>query len=313
MEMYRTPDNHVAKYVHDDGSETAIKTIPDDTVGGTYGNVRNKYNVFISFSVGCPVGCTFCYLTTKKCPTFSLSKGEIVKNVLDALCAEVEERPELRQMYLKLSWMGMGDPFFDIVKAINASGEILNDAINKLNLAKGLDGIDFATTLPKFDDSMIHSLSFLNNSCVNYSLNPQRPHKRQGVRVFYSLHGTDDTQRRELIPHTTNLFQAMKFMEKLSEKVEVVYHYMFLDKHNDSPHDLEYLKEMIPDGAELRLLRFNQCEGTTFKETQFFNNIVRDLHNAGMNLKVQASPGSEVKAACGQFLLSKIIPAGENK
>lgn len=30
MEVYRTTNGHVAKYVHDDGSETAIKTIPED-------------------------------------------------------------------------------------------------------------------------------------------------------------------------------------------------------------------------------------------------------------------------------------------
>ena len=33
MEVYRTINKHVSKYVHDDGSETAIKTIPEGEVG----------------------------------------------------------------------------------------------------------------------------------------------------------------------------------------------------------------------------------------------------------------------------------------
>lgn len=57
MEVYRTINGHVAKYVHDDGSETAIKTIPPGEVGcGGYGSIGNKYNIFISTSVGCLVG-----------------------------------------------------------------------------------------------------------------------------------------------------------------------------------------------------------------------------------------------------------------
>ena len=50
MEVYRTTDGAVAKYVHNDGSETAIKTTPIVEYGGVYGKVTNKYNVFISTS-----------------------------------------------------------------------------------------------------------------------------------------------------------------------------------------------------------------------------------------------------------------------
>jgi adenine C2-methylase RlmN of 23S rRNA A2503 and tRNA A37 len=128
MEVYRTINGHVAKYVHDDGSETAIKTTPPGEVGcGGYGSIGNKYNIFISTSVGCPVSCKFCYLTVKKCPYHKLTARDVVLNVLDALTAELKERPGLRDMYTKISWMGMGDGFFDtslvfIIAFANSTG-----------------------------------------------------------------------------------------------------------------------------------------------------------------------------------------------
>lgn len=118
MEVYRTIDGTVAKYVHDDGSETAIKTTPVTTYGGIYGKVTNKYNIFISTSVGCSVDCRFCYLTTKGCPVYNLTEEEIVGNVLAAIEAEVLHRPDLKNLFCKLSWMGMGDAYFDTQKCI---------------------------------------------------------------------------------------------------------------------------------------------------------------------------------------------------
>ena len=126
MEIYRTFDNTVARYIHEDGSETAIKTTPKEGFGGVYGNAYNKYNIFISHSVGCPISCSFCYLTVKKCPYHKLTANDIANNVTQALRKELCTRPELKKMYTKLSWMGMGDAFLDLETMYKATLIIIN-------------------------------------------------------------------------------------------------------------------------------------------------------------------------------------------
>ena len=54
---------------------------------------------------------------------------------------------------------------------------------------------------------------------------------------------------------------------------------------------------------EFRILRLNSCEKLSFKESQKFEEIVKKLKNKVSIFKVQISAGSEIKAACGHFLM----------
>lgn len=308
MECYRTKDGTVAKYIHDDGSETAIKTTPSIKFGGNYGNVTNKFNVFISYSVGCPVGCKFCYLTVKKCPYYKLSSEQIVANVLKAIRAEILVRPDLQNMYCKLSWMGMGDACFDAKLTFEATCDIIN-GIFKYKLCKGIDGVDVASTLPR-KLKHIGYINDLHNLIGQPDLNPKRKYQSpwECVRFFYSLHSAVNTTRERLIPNSLSLEEAKEIIGEI--KVRLFVHHMLFERINDSTKELEklisFMQSPFISGAELRLLRFNACEGTDFVESKEFNSIVKWLYSNYDNIKVQSSPGSEVKAACGQFLLSVI-------
>ena len=305
MECYRTKDNTVAKYVHDDGSETAIKTTPYEKFGGDYGKVINKFNVFISHSVGCPVGCKFCYLTVKKCPYHKLTASQIFNNVIKAIKAEVKARPELHYMYCKLSWMGMGDPCIDGKLTFDATADIVNYLL-KYNICKGIDGIDIATTLPK----NFKNIDFINDLYVIVDLdelNPERNYNttEEAVRFFYSLHSAVDSTRSNLIPNSLSLHTAEDMLLDLIPRVFI--HHMLFEDVNTSKEELDAIIAFMGKiNSELRLLRFNSCDGTSFTEAKDFDELVEYLYSRYSNIKVQSSPGSEVKAACGQFLLSKI-------
>lgn len=312
MESYRTKDNHVAKYVHDDGSETAIKTIPVMEYGGVYGNVTNKYNIFISSSVGCPLKCKFCYLTTKKCPYATLEAQDIVANVMDAAAEEIETRPEIKDLYVKLSWMGMGDAYFDIAKAYVAS-TLIGKHFEDNEMSLGVDGVDIATTMPKIDDNAVNILCAMLEKLRMLKLNPARKYfteeSRSPIRLFYSLHSAVEETRQYIIPKTVPIKHALPHLKEAHEAgITVVLHHMFFEGLNDDKREVGALikaLEYIPN-IELRLLRFNKCEGTVFSESPMFDEIVERIYGYHTNIKVQSSPGSEVKAACGQFLLSKI-------
>ena len=83
-------DKTVVKIVHDDASETAIKTVSScDTVMTKDGEFelnetdRNKYSIFISDSAGCYMKCQFCYLTLKAMKFAKINVLKLFNNLID--------------------------------------------------------------------------------------------------------------------------------------------------------------------------------------------------------------------------------------
>jgi len=315
MEVYRTKDGLVSKYVHDDGSETAIKAVSScanifNKVTGKLEPIevdRNKFSVFISPSVSCNLGCKFCYLTTKKYPYHKLSPGEIFNNVTEALKAEIKEKPEIRKKYMKLSWMGMGDAFLlDPVELRNISNKIITWAVRDNGAAVGLDGVDIATILPVSKPGWPHHLAGLNDDCFKYRMNPNNK-ERSNLRIFYSLHKFNG--RKALIP-SSRFNDAANDLQLLNQfkqwyGVDIILHHMFIENENDTDHEMHEVRAaidcLIPD-TELRILRFNSCEGSTYKESSRFDELVKLYANNLSKVKYQVSSGKEIEAACGQFI-----------
>jgi 23S rRNA (adenine2503-C2)-methyltransferase len=298
LETYISNNGHVAKYVHDDSSETAIKTIApgEESCGGSN---RNKFNVFASCSVGCRIGCSFCFLQSKRYKQYDLTSNEISTNVVHAVEKELIRRPELQNTPMNISWMGMGDAFLDLLKIDQATWDIIRCC--------GLDvfeGVDIATTLPQIRYDDMDRLHYITESLYEKKVTA-KPDNRTDVRIFYSLHSLNNTTRKKLIPRTLDLDIALPYLSNLDKKYNVIYHYMFLDYINDHSEDIENLIRMFSSNEhqQLRILRYNECPNSKFKETKYFNELIDHLEKEIPNLKVQLSPGSEIQAACGQFLM----------
>lgn len=311
MEVYRTIDGQVTKYIHDDGSETAIKFVGScDNQVGLSKQARNKYSMFLSVSSGCMMKCKFCYLTVKKCGFSPLTKQQIVANAKEAITEATEANPSIKNRYIKLSWMGMGDALAASKMVLEATMEIL-DYILDNGYAKGLDGVDLSTVYPNLKIDFTNYTE-LNLRLTKYKINPEHTDGRSPFRLFYSLHHPCSEQRATLIPGTVELLPAITTLNDLSyyTDIDIIYHYILLKDFNDSYKDLEMLIELLNTEAcskhELRVLRFNECPNSPFKEAPDFDGIVKLLSKSVNKLKYQVSTGSEVKAACGQFLLKHL-------
>ena len=323
MEVYKTLDGAVTKYIHDDGSETAIKLVKGCEVYNPLKNKkekmkdRNKYVVFISSSVGCPVKCKFCYLTVKKYPYENLSFLEIINNLKSAIEHAVTDNPSLKKKYIKLSFMGMGDIIFDINKMnLVVIKTLLWVFENKY--AAGLDGIDIATVWPihsVYKRIEIEKVLFkLNDGLKYFRQNPENQ-KRSFIRLFYSLHTTETELRNELIPINSKKeiirdIYHLKQLERFAG-IDIIFHYMFMNGINDDWEDvnrlLDFWERNDLQEFELRILRFNECNLSTIKATpeKHLNNILKEINLYVNKLKVQHSAGSEIKSACGQFLMKE--------
>jgi adenine C2-methylase RlmN of 23S rRNA A2503 and tRNA A37 len=318
MEIYRTDDGLVSKYIHNDGSETAIKSTSScgNMINKDTGKIelveidRNKFSVFISSSVGCNLGCKFCHLTNSKYSYRKLTPTEIFNNVTEALLAEVKEKPEIRKKYMKLSWMGMGDAFLlDPVDLRKLSNKILSWAIRDNGVAVGIDGIDIATMMPMSRPGWPHHLAALNDECFSYRINPYSKN-RSNLRLFYSLHKFID--RKHLMPMSrfNDPANDLRLLDQFRQwyGIDIILHQLFIEGVNDTEQELKHIKSaidcLIPN-TELRILRLNECEDFIYKESTRFDELVKMYSDALPKVKYQISTGSEIHASCGMFLMGK--------
>lgn len=333
-------DRTVTKIVHDDSSETAIKTVSScDTIMTEDGEFelnetdRNKYSIFISDSAGCYMKCKFCYLTLKEMRHTKLDGLHLFDNLREAvherIIAQADgDLPHIQDKFVKLCWMGMGDAMINTHKVYATTQSMMN-YIMQHELAIGLDGVDLSTVMPKIHDvtGALNELKRLDAALEEYPLNPHNDilvHRnkefsnteltypaRSRFRLFYSLHSAIQSSRDDLIPNAMPLDKAIPALVEYSEnnKYNVIFHHMFMDGFNDSDEEVDALIALIEkyelQNYELRILRYNTCEVSTYiHESDNFKNIIRRLMNAHPHIKVQISAGSEVKAACGQFLVT---------
>ncbi len=333
-------DKTVVKIVHDDHSETAIKTISScDThmeEDGTFTlneSDRNKYSVFVSDSAGCYMKCQFCYLTLKNMKFRKIDGLSLFDNLVEALeeriyAAADEELPHVQDKFIKLCWMGMGDAFVNTTKVRSVTISMMNYILSRKH-AVGLDGVDLSTVMPRVKnvEGTLNHLKILDNLLQEYPLNPHSDilvHRndefsntaatypeRSRFRLFYSLHSAIQEARDKLIPNAMALDKAIPALIEYSEgnKYNVIFHHMFMDGFNDTDEEIEALIALIEkyelQNYELRILRYNTCEVSTYiHESDNFPNIIKRLMEVHPHIKVQISAGSEVKAACGQFLVT---------
>lgn len=308
---------YTTKYIHKDGSETSIKTNLSCQYMPTQQGVvldskdNNKYSLVISCSVGCPMSCTFCHLTQKGVEHKRLSKEVIVKNLINVVITESKELAKigvnLSQKYIKLCWMGMGEPMFELPLIEYVTTHFLKFVFDN-NYCCGVDGVDISTVLPAGVSARQQEYLFsIQNSLKHYPRNPVTEAKGNSLlRIFYSLHSANN-KRELLIPRTKPSREALFSLDSICsyEDIDLVVHYMFIEGVNDSEQDVSDLINLMRDlpskQRELRILRYNPANAQT-SESAHYNQIVKHLVDNYPNTKLQYSAGKEILAACGQFL-----------
>jgi adenine C2-methylase RlmN of 23S rRNA A2503 and tRNA A37 len=337
FDVYRTDDGTVSKYIHEDGSETAVKLVkslqnilnPLTNQIETRISERNKYSLFISSSVGCYMKCKFCHLTLKNAEHIKIEEDQVLANLKEAIEDTMAFNPDMKNRYVKLSWMGMGDAINKPNMVKNVSLKLL-DWIFEKGYAKGLDGIDLSTVMPKLKKApwipIFHSLE---DELQKYPRNPayqmdnvefsNNEYKKRNIfRLFYSIESAIQDKREYVVPNAMPLVDAMKDLKEYQQdwKYPVILHHLLVDGLNDSQEELDALIEMVSNNFptnELRILRYNYCAKSDYKESEKFIGQIRQL-SQGLNfIKVQISPGTEVSAACGQFIVKDFIRLHKEK
>lgn len=328
-EVFRTDDDLVTKLIHADGSETSIKTVSScDTVRNPVSgklelnNVdRNKYSIFLSASAGCPMKCSFCYLTIDQVPYGKLTTREVVNNIKESLITEAAHKPSITDRYAKICWMGMGEPITNPDMVYTGTLELM-EFINQNRYARGLDGVDLSSVIPRNSTKWIDKFKDLNYDLGRYTINPNNKkvvhsesttefpdyQDRSRFRLFYSLHSAIQSTRNKIIPNATPLVGAAEMLREASKHFNVIFHHMFIDGVNDTEEEIvaliDWMKTNGFENNELRILRYNKHDRSDIKESDVFEKCICMLPNELPRVKVQISAGKEVKSACGQFIFN---------
>ena len=98
---------------------------------------------------------------------------------------------------------------------------------------------------------------------------------------------------------------------RVEHNFDIIFHHMFMRGINDDWEDVyDLIKFMnMNTSNELRILQYNKCDRSSIYPTDqtHFKEILKVLNQHVLKLKVQHSAGSEIKSACGQFIMSKIL------
>jgi len=308
MEVKTTKDGSVYKFIHSDFSETAIKD-----VGGCSGlgsEASEKYSVFASCSYGCKMNCKFCMLSTKGCKYQRIEPWTIEENLSHAISYATTYRRAITKKKVKLAWMGMGEPLAEIGSLCCVTSSILRSVLKDHQKATGLDCVDVGTSFPDYDFKNMpeYLLDMLVKEVQTIpEVQNEQDRTRPLVRLFISLGSLNEETRCFLMGKHGSRFQERLDRLRGSWKVpnSLICHLLLFEGINDSPEEIEQLMRFFterPD-LELRLLRYNQCSGSPFTESQRFDEVSELFLKELPRVKVQTSPGSEVMAACGQFLV----------
>lgn len=322
MQVIRNEQGTVTNCIFEDGLQISVKTNPSGWFepdqmdrDNPITEHKNKVSVVISTSVGCPLKCTFCHLTKMSKPYQAVPAANVVTSVVRALEATAENGCDFSDKYLKLCFMGEGEPIIGVFRTMEIAERILEWAVEGEVFA-GVDGIDISTTMPVIDNQSLVRLGSWNidlarkyAGCLNpANYNFNNP-DRTVVRVFYSLHHFDQAKRKQLIPNVKPISESIAALSELNNYINVIVHYMFMEGVNDDySEDVLGLIDWVNNTPEFkefefRVLRYNPYNGDSRESTQlkdFVSVLMEQL--LVKRFKVQYSAGEEVAAACGMFI-----------
>ncbi len=233
----------------------------------------------ISSQVGCPVGCRFCASGLGGLDG-NLSTGRIVEQVW-----RLGQLPGVGRIS-NVVFMGMGEPLANFA-AVTGAVRII---ASLWALGIGARKITISTVgLPQAIERLAAELDL-------------------PVTLALSLHASNDTLRRKLIPWAeyTTIDALLRSCDAWFQKTgrEITLEYILLGGVNDRPVHAEELASLTRRlRANVNLIRYNEVAGLPFNrpstdDVRAFQEVLRQR---GVNAHIRASRGRDIAAACGQL------------
>ncbi|MBN1865592.1 MAG: 23S rRNA (adenine(2503)-C(2))-methyltransferase RlmN [Victivallales bacterium] len=230
----------------------------------------------LSSQVGCPVGCRFCASGTGGLVR-NLHAGEIVEQLL-ACCRHYGARPD------NLVFMGVGEPLMNLDNLLVALEAICDKA-----------RFDFAQRR-------------ITISTSGWTAGIRRLAEcRRQFNLAVSLHGSDDSVRKKLIPNCRRplheILDACDHYRSQTGRM-VTFEYTLIDGVNSRPEQATELADIAKRSrAKVNLIPLNAVPSLPFGPPQrdVIKKFMSVLEARGVQVSIRIGKGSSVAAACGQL------------
>src|SRR5687767_5656113 len=263
-----------------DGSEKFLLRLRDgeaiETVAIPEGN---RMTLCISSQAGCALQCAFC-ATGAMGFTRNLDVHEIAGQVREMRLLD----PPIK--VTNIVFMGMGEPLMNWT-AVSGALTLLNHP-NALGIGARHITISTVGVLPG-----IVALS-------------ERPEQ---FRLAISIHAPSDDLRRELMP--INIKYPLRDVIDAAAKFDrrVTFEYVMLGGVNDEEtHALQLAALAQRCGAFVNLIPLHPGGARGFRATppDEIARFARELRNAGVEVAIRKSRGTDIAAACGQLRVERL-------
>lgn len=241
-----------------------------------------RTSICISSQVGCACYCSFC-ATGKMGFTRDLTVAEILDQVA---IANRMVKPEGR-VIRNVVFMGMGEPL--------------------LNLGHVFAALEFLKE-PKFFD-----LAGARLTVSTVGIPPAMDRfmaEFPDARLALSLHSARQDVRERMMPMARKypLEQLRETLVAASEHGKVMIEYLMLAGVNDCEEDLLALENYLNGlRVHINIIPFNEYAGSNLRGTPPLESkrFAERLKEAGFNVTLRYSMGSDIAAACGQLVQHK--------
>tara|TARA_Y100000768_G_scaffold219083_1_gene165169 strand:- start:11325 stop:12371 length:1047 start_codon:yes stop_codon:yes gene_type:complete len=239
---------------------------------------KDRHTICISSQIGCNVDCDFCATAS-----MGLIRNLITGEIIDQAIAI---RNIVNEPITNVVFMGMGEPFLNYERVINAA-DILHDH-NGFGLGAKRITISTSGIVPMIDRFI------------------KEKHK---YKLAISLNATDDNTRKKIMPINRRwpindlIKSASRFASRKNHNV--MFEYVLLKGINDTNQDAIRLAKLIRGiDCKVNVIPYNETDGKYKRPDDVsIENFLKVLnkHRAGFRILVRWSKGQDIDAACGQL------------
>ena len=239
---------------------------------------KDRHTICISSQIGCNVDCDFC-ATASMGLIRNLMAGEIIDQAIAI-------RSMVKEPITNVVFMGMGEPFLNYERVINAADILHNH--NGFGLGAKRITISTSGIVPMIDRFV------------------KEKHK---YKLAISLNATEDNTRKKIMPINRRwpindlIKSASRFAARKNHNV--MFEYVLLKGINDTSQDAIRLAKLIRGiDCKVNIIPYNETDGKykrpdDEKIEKFLE--VLNKHRSGFRILVRWSKGQDIDAACGQL------------
>ena len=277
---------HIRKAIESKGKDKTIKFLYDLLDGNIIEGVLMRYafgnTLCISTQVGCKMNCAFCASGLNGFVR-NLSCGEILGQITAVnkyLGGNLKDR-KITNIVL----MGSGEPLdnFDNVKKF----------------------LQIVTSSDSFDIS-VRNISV--STCGIPSKIEELADLGLAVTLCFSMHGSNDTIRREIMPiakrySLSEVIESLKYYHTITNR-RIIIEYTLISGINDGMKNAKELSQVLSGlPCHVNVIKLNEVDGRDLKapSVDTCTKFVDNLNRFGVSATMRRTLGDDIEGACGML------------